>query len=140
MRKLNAIMLVDDDSTTNFLNELLIKGMGVTKDLYISSDGQQALDNIHTHCVLSRRCPNLILLDVNMPVVDGFGFLKKFNSLDFENKEDIVIVMLSTSLNSRDKELASAFHVDDYLCKPLTKAGLKGILKKHFDFYDHEEA
>jgi len=126
-------MLVDDDSITNFLNELLIKEMGITNELYIASDGQEALDNIYTNCIVDGKCPNLILLDVNMPVINGFGFLTRFNELDFENKKDIVIVMLSTSLNPRDKENALKLHVKDYISKPLTKEGLEQILNQHFD-------
>ena len=53
--------------------------------------------------------------------------------MDFENKKDIVIVMLSTSLNPRDKENALKLHVKDYISKPLTKEGLEQILNQHFD-------
>ena len=133
MRKLDSIMLVDDDSITNYLNELLIKGMGITQELIIASDGQEALDNISTRCAVEGKYPNLILLDVNMPVINGFGFLKKFNEMELENKQEIVIVMLSTSLNPRDKERALTLNVKDYICKPLTKDGLEKILHKHFD-------
>lgn len=133
MRKLDSIMLVDDDSITNFLNELLIKDMGITNELFIASDGQEALDNIYTSCIMEGKCPNLILLDVNMPVINGFGFLARFNELDFENKKAIVIVMLSTSINPLDKEMALKLHVNDYISKPLTKEGLEEILNKHFD-------
>jgi len=133
MRRLNSILLVDDDSVSNFLNELLIKEMGVAKGLSIAYNGQEALDNISTHCIPNGDCPDLILLDINMPVVNGFGFLRKFNELEFENKRAIVIVMLSTSSNPVDREMALDLHVKEYLSKPLTKENLTDVLHRYFD-------
>ena len=126
-------MLVDDDSITNFLNELLIKEMDISEELIITPDGQKALDLLYNRCVLKGECPDLILLDVNMPVINGFEFLKRYNEMVFENKQSIVIVMLSTSLNPRDKEKAEALNVNDYLNKPLSKDRINELLDKYFD-------
>ena len=126
-------MLVDDDSITNFLNELLLTEMDISEELIITPDGQKALDVLYYRCVLKGECPDLILLDVNMPVINGFEFLKRYNEMVFENKQSIVIVMLSTSLNPRDKEKAEALNVNDYLNKPLSKDRINELLDKYFD-------
>lgn len=131
MKKLNSIMLVDDDTITNFLNELLINEMEITHELIVTTDGQQALDKLSTH-YNDGNAPDLILLDVNMPVLNGFEFLKKYNELDFQNKETSLIVILTTSLNSSDKEKAKALNVKDYMCKPLTVENMGKLLNKHF--------
>jgi CheY-like chemotaxis protein len=133
MRKLNSIMLVDDDSITNFLNELLLKEMDISEELIITADGQKALEVLYDRCVSKGECPDLILLDVNMPVINGFEFLKRYNEMMFENKQSIVIVMLSTSLNPRDKEKAEALNVSDYLTKPLSKDRINELLEKYFN-------
>ena len=132
MRKLNSIMLVDDDSITNFLNELLIKEMEITNELIVSSDGQKALEELDNHYFQKGNSPDLILLDVNMPVLNGFEFLKQFNELEFENKRSSVIVMLTTSLNPVDKKKAEELNVKDYMSKPLTKKGLSDLINKYF--------
>ena len=126
-------MLIDDDSITNFLNELLIKEMDISEELIISSDGQKALDELYNRCILKDECPDLILLDVNMPVINGFEFLKRYNEMVFDNKSSIIIVMLSTSLNPRDKEKAETLNVKDYLNKPLSKEGMNELLEKYFN-------
>lgn len=126
-------MLIDDDSITNFLNELLLKEMDISEELIITADGQKALDVIYNRCVLKGECPDLILLDVNMPVVNGFEFLKRYNEMMFDNKQSVVIVMLSTSLNPRDKEKAEALNVSDYLTKPLSKDRINELLEKYFN-------
>ena len=131
MKKLNLIMLIDDDTITNFLNELVINEMGITNQLIVTTDGHQALKEIMSH-QRDGVLPDLILLDVNMPVVNGFEFLKKYNELDFQNKDFPLIVILTTSLNEGDKDKAKKLNVKDYMSKPLTKENMRGLLMKHF--------
>ena len=125
-------MLIDDDPITNFLNELLIKEMDITEELFITLNGKQALDEIYLRCVLSNNCPALILLDVNMPVMNGFAFLEKLNAMDLACRRSISIIMLTTSLNTRDKKKAKDLNVNGYMSKPLTREGMEDLLKAHF--------
>lgn len=133
MKKLNLIMLIDDDTITNFLNEMVINEMGITNQLIVTTDGHQALEEIMANQgqgVL----PDLILLDVNMPVLNGFEFLKRYNELDFPNKDFPLIVILTTSLNEGDRDKAKKLSVKDYMSKPLTKENMLGLLQKHFNY------
>ncbi len=132
MKKLGTIMLIDDDPITNFLNELLIKEMDITHELYVASNGKQALDEIYLRCALGNNCPDLILLDVNMPVINGFAFLEKLNAMNLVQRQSIIIIMLTTSLNVRDKKAAEALNVNGYMSKPLTREGLEDLIKAHF--------
>lgn len=132
MTKIECAVLIDDDSITNFLNEELIKELGVSEKVKVFEDGRGALNYINENCIKSNKCPELILLDINMPVMDGFEFLKVFNSLEFENKEDVKIIMLTTSSNSKDFEQAKKLSVKDYITKPLTPEKLMPVLQKHF--------
>ena len=75
MDKYKKILLVDDDETSNFLNELLIKGMDIVEEVSIASNGQEALNYLENE---SGSFPQLIFLDLNMPVMDGFEFLEAF--------------------------------------------------------------
>lgn len=133
MKKLDLIILIDDDTITNFLNEMVINEMGITNQLIVTTDGNQALEEIMAQQEKGV-LPDLILLDVNMPVLNGFEFLKKYNELDFQNKDMPLIVILTTSLNEGDKDKAKKLNVKDYMSKPLTKENMLGLLMKHFNF------
>src|SRR5690606_27619517 len=126
------IMLIDDDTITNFLNEMLINELAITNQLIVTTDGHKALEEIKAH-QSEGVLPDLILLDVNMPVLNGFEFLKKYNELDFQDKDSPLIVMLTTSLNEGDKDKAKKLNVKDYMSKPLTKENMLGLLMKHFN-------
>jgi CheY-like chemotaxis protein len=83
MPRLSSVLLVDDDTTANFLNKLLIQRAGITEHLLVAEDGAQALRTLATTCVSPGRaqCPDLILLDLNMPVLNGIEFLQAYQHL-----------------------------------------------------------
>ena len=103
MTKLPAVLLVDDDQTTNYLNRLLLEKLDVTDHILVAHDGREALNLLDTHCLpLTPRCPRLILLDVNMPGLNGIQFLEAYQQSALAAQKAIVIVMLTTSLHPRD--------------------------------------
>lgn len=126
MDKLPSILLVDDDSTTNFLNELLLKSLGVADQLLIAQNGREALT------ALSQASPALILLDVNMPVMNGIEFLEAYVQLPQAQRQAIVVVMLTTSLHSRDLERVQELPIAGLVNKPLTREKVDTILQMHF--------
>ena len=132
MSRVNSIMLVEDDQITNFINERLIKKLNITPEIKVSLNGKEALVKIDECLKSNHLCPELIFLDINMPVMDGFEFLQNFQRLDFENKDRTIIVMLTTSSNSNDLEKLENLGHKDFLNKPLTEDKLKSILDKYF--------
>ncbi|WP_375436542.1 response regulator [uncultured Hymenobacter sp.] len=133
MDKLPSILLVDDDSTTNFLNELLLKSLGVSEQLFVAQNGREALATLDQCCTRpGARCPSLILLDVNMPVMNGIEFLEEYLQLPRAQQQSIVVVMLTTSLHSRDLERVQELPIAGLVNKPLTKEKVDTILQMHF--------
>lgn len=134
MKRLNAILLIDDNETSNFLNERLIRRLNLTDHILVLSNGKQALDYLEN---LSRQGgqadlkPELILLDINMPVLDGFEFLELFQQLDARFRQGIHIAMLSTSNHPQDTGKASTFQAH-YLTKPLTIEKVEALLFRLF--------
>ena len=127
MKKLECTLIVEDDANTAFLNGLLLKDMKISNEVEIASNGQEALK------VLEKgKIPELILLDLNMPVMDGFEFLESFRSLFNNIKQNITIVLLSTSFRKKDMDLAHKYKVADVIEKPLTEDKLLDVLKKYF--------
>lgn len=128
MSESKCILLVDDDQTTILLTQLFLESMSLT-DVHASSNGQEAIDFILDHCdEPTPQCPNLVLLDLNMPVMDGFEFLDEFEQMDCNNKENIKVVVVSSSDSKRDRERIQHYKVAGYIVKPLTEEKLKPFL------------
>ena len=96
---LSSVLLVDDDSTTNFLNKLLLTTtMQVTQQVLLAENGQQALQVLQQTCAEpAASCPPLILLDLNMPVMNGRAFLECYAQLPLAQRQGTVVVLLTTS-------------------------------------------
>jgi CheY-like chemotaxis protein len=122
---------VDDDPVNNFLNQRLLENLAVADQLLVALNGQEAFALLEAHCP-DAACPALILLDVNMPVMNGFEFLHAYQQLPLEQKEAIVIIMLTTSLHPQDVERGEQLNVAGFLSKPLTVEKVNGLLKQHF--------
>jgi CheY-like chemotaxis protein len=124
MKKVKSILLVDDDSTSNFMAQLLLEDLNVAEHISTTLNGQEALDYIQTHSTADT-CPNLILLDINMPVMNGFEFLEHFRQLPVSNH--IQVVMLTSSVYHKDMEKAKSYQINYYVSKPLTTEKLQEI-------------
>ena len=97
-------------------------------------NGQQALNLLATHCrpPAMAECPVLILLDVKMPVMNGFEFLAAYEQLPAAQRQASVIVMLTTSLHPEDVRRVEQFSVTSFLSKPMAQQGINEVLKRHF--------
>lgn len=104
----------------------------MTEKLLTALNGKEALSLFEKEC-REAKCPALILLDVNMPVMNGFEFLEAYDQLPFTSKTPVIIIMLTTSLHPRDVERVQRLGITDFVNKPLTKEKVNDILKAHFD-------
>lgn len=131
MSRAKCILLVDDDETTLMLTRIFLESMS-QNDVYSTSNGQEALDFITEKCLQSKdgdkKCPDVVLLDLNMPVMDGYEFLEEFNKSEELGKQNIRIVVVSSSDSKRDREKTAQFNVAGYIVKPLTEEKLTPFL------------
>jgi CheY-like chemotaxis protein len=132
MSIINCTLLVDDDSINNFINQRLIEEMEITGQLSLAENGLEALAYIREHGNDDLKCPRLILLDINMPVMDGFEFLQEFENLEFANKEKVKIVMLTTSTSQKDVDKLDGHKIAGYINKPLTEEKLIDVVNRIF--------
>src|SRR5687767_9729039 len=132
MHKLNHILLVDDDTINNFINEKLLKKLDSANTITVALNGEEALKFLNAIDNSTEKYPELILLDINMPVMDGFEFLERYKDLQFPNKKGVVIVMLTTSTNPNDTERLNKAGISGYINKPLTEDKIKGLITEYF--------
>jgi CheY-like chemotaxis protein len=130
---LKSILLVDDDKVTNYLHKVLLQQLKLADNIEIRQNGREALDLIEEKLAAGQHF-ELILLDIKMPVLDGFEFLDQAKKLKDFNPEKSRIVMLSTSTNPKDIEKIKEAGITDYLNKPLSPEKVQDILRKHFKF------
>lgn len=130
MEKLSSVLLVDDDPTTNFLNELLLKSLNVTERVLVAENGALGLDLLAQ--TTSPDEPSLILLDINMPGLTGIQFLEAYAQLPRARQNSTVIIMLTTTMDARDLNRLEELNIAGLVSKPLTEEKVKSILQLHF--------
>ncbi len=126
--KCNSVMLIDDNPIDNFINERLIQHFHFSEKIYIQTSvigGLEYLKNIKKVDLSSESLiPKYIFLDINIPVIDGWGFLKGYKEL----KLDCKIIILTNSLTPEDRDEAFSYEsVIEFLGKPLTEDNLKNL-------------
>ena len=114
------LLIVDDDSICSFINNRVAETTGMFSNILSVHNGQDALAFFEQVSEGKAQPPDVILLDLNMPVLNGFDFIEALRGLSFPNKEKIAIIILTSSADSSDLERAQAMGVDRYLLKPLT--------------------
>lgn len=133
MRRISTILLVDDDETTNFLHQRLLDRLDVCEQVLVAGNGEQALEILaRSPGPFSSANPILVLLDLNMPVMDGFEFLEAFQALPAAQQEGVVVVVLTSSLSPQDLERVNTLPIAGFLSKPLNQEKVNTLLHLHF--------
>ncbi|KIN62154.1 Response regulator receiver protein [Sulfitobacter noctilucicola] len=137
------LMLIDDNSFDQMIYQRISQKSGMVGNLMQFTDATKALEHLAD---TGKVRPDLILLDINMPIMDGFEFLEAVTE-KFGADMCPIVVMLTTSLNPKDELRAKGFSVvEDFLNKPLTKAHLEKLSelvnghKKQVPFNDTAKA
>ncbi|MCU0430405.1 MAG: response regulator [Cytophagaceae bacterium] len=132
-RKFHNVMLVDDNEIDNLINQKMIEAAEICDHIFLHSGAKGALEFLKNIEKLSTKgdggyLPDLIFLDIDMPLMDGFQFLDEFEKLSDHVKDHCKIVMLTSSLNPQDMSKAKKNKfVVKYLNKPLTQDSIKKI-------------
>jgi CheY-like chemotaxis protein len=135
MEKIKTILLIDDDTISSFLNQQTLEEMQIADHILCMSDSREALEYLEKGNASATAgagiAPDLILLDLNMPGLDGFQVLDQLNKMGGSRGQLVErVVILSTSLHPLDKERATQYNIFDYLVKPLTKTKIKRVIDR----------
>ena len=126
---LNNILLLDDDDITHYICENVIKSEHITEHLTMLHNGQEGVDYLRNLLTYENtKAPELILLDLNMPVLDGWGFLDIFSHELEEKFPETKVCILTSSLDPHDFTHSRNYHnVIGFLNKPLIKERIEEL-------------
>ena len=128
------IILVDDDKIFNFLNEKTITSLGLANEVHFALNGKQALELLEQYREGKIQRPDIIFLDLNMPIMNGYQFIEAFTNMDLPDKHKITIVVLSSSADPNDVARTKRLGIQYYFNKPLSKDEIKKLIGDEF-FY-----
>ncbi len=127
MKKVNLTCIIDDDPIFVFGIKKVMELINFSDSIMVFKNGQEALDNLKPIILSKEELPDIILLDLNMPVLDGWQFLDEFIKIPCEKK--IIIYVVSSSIDPEDILRAKSYQgVSDYIVKPITIERLKEVL------------
>lgn len=128
IKTMELVMLVDDNDTDNFISKRIIEITKFSKRVEVKSSGKSALDYLRENQNNIENLPNIIFLDINMPIVDGFVFLYEFEKFNEIVRSRCKVIILSSSDNKRDiDKIVNNNHVIKFITKPLTEVALDEI-------------
>lgn len=131
MKKINLLCVVDDDEIYTFLIKRIIKLAQVAENTIFFKNGQEALEFFIEHKTKPEELPELILLDINMPILDGWQFMDGFSQLASRLEKDITVYMISSSEDQDDYERAKSIsRIKDFVRKPIDKDVLIELVEK----------
>ncbi len=132
-KKLKCVLLVDDDDDCNLFHQRLLNKLECTEKVQIARDGVEALDFLRSTIDGCPPCPSIIFLDINMPRMNGWEFLEEYKKLDTKFKAEVLLIMLTTSLNPDDLERTRNYHeVSGFNNKYLQKNNIEKIITDNF--------
>ncbi len=122
------VMILDDNDIDNFITQRVLNKSHFTKQVDICNSGVELLEYLKRNEHHLDKIPEVIFVDLNMPVIKGFVFLFEFNALSKALKDKCQIIVLSSLKEdlSVDKVLQNEF-VADFIAKPLTASALKNM-------------
>lgn len=125
------VALVDDDRIYQFTTERMLHRLNNNIVFLWFKNGVEAMDYIRSHAHNAAELPKILILDINMPLMNGWEFLDEYNQLLDTLVSPIAIYMMSSSIDDRDMKRALSYeYVSDYIEKPITTELLRTLLHR----------
>lgn len=129
MKKIDIACIIDDDPIFVFGTKKIMELANFCESFMVFPNGEEAINNLKPIVEAGGpSIPDVILLDLNMPIMDGWQFLDEFTKIPCQKK--IIIYIVTSSINPEDMEKAKRYdRISNYLVKPISVENLKGILE-----------
>ena len=124
------VCLIDDDDIYQFLLKKELRHTNLVERINLFSDGRKAMEFFNENKGNTEALPDVIFLDINMPIMNGWRFLKGFKQLKNDINKKITIYMMSSSFDDKDVKRSQEYaEVTDYIIKPVKRSNLISVLE-----------
>lgn len=118
---MKSVLIVDDNEIDTLIHRKVLERIGRVRQIHSANNGHAAIALLNSYLEQSKPLPDIILLDLNMPIMNGFAFIDRFKELDLPGKENVIIVIVTSSSSAADLRAVKEKGIDLYLIKPLTE-------------------
>lgn len=131
MPNIRSVCIIDDDNIYRFTTQKYIEMLELAERIITFADGEEAIEFFRSNISKGSSLPDLILLDINMPIMDGWDFMEEYTLLLPNMPKEIKLYMVSSSIDERDKNRAGRMDaIIEYIVKPLTEERLIAIFEQ----------
>ena len=125
---IDTVLIIDDDADWCFIAQMILQRAGFGKNIITANNGQEGIKTLRTISEKGEKFPDIIFLDIKMPVMDGFEFLEAITKSTEPDLSRTRIYICSSSYHPKDKEKANLYPIAGFIPKPLTVDILREIL------------
>ena len=123
------ICFIDDDGVYKFFMKRVLKIKNLAEDIMSFDDGEQAFEYINENKKNPEKLPDLVFLDINMPIMDGFQFIEEYTKIRSEINKKITIYMVTSSIDPIDLERSKKYsEISAYITKPINVETIQQII------------
>jgi len=127
---IHEIILVDDDEIVRYLTKRVIESTNLVEVVKVFSNATDAIAFLKNNAGNLGNLPEIILLDINMPIIDGWGFIEEYIKLKPKLGQKMALFLLSSSICPADlKRAKNLSDVSDYIVKPMSADKLQRVIK-----------
>ncbi len=132
MGAIKLIAIVDDDEVHQFTLKKQIEFSGLSDEIIVFSDGEEVFKHFESNLNNPKRIPDVIFLDINMPIMDGWDFVSEFKRLKSSLTKEVSIFMVSSSIREEDIRRAKGIlEISDYIVKPISSQTLFNLIQSN---------
>ena len=129
MKKIETFCIVDDDDIYQFTTSLLLKKTDLVNKIIVFSNGLKAINFLKDEMGTKENIPDVLFLDINMPVMDGWEFLEEYLLIKPMMPKTVVIYMVSSSVNEKDVLKAKSISaLSGYMVKPISSQNIMEVI------------
>ena len=129
MGKLKSSCIIDDDDIFIYGTKKIMKKIEFCDEILVFNNGQEAIDGLKLLAEQNKKLPNVIFLDLNMPIMDGWEFLEDFIKIPNNNRKHVTIYVISSSIDPMDIQTVQMYGlVNNYILKPIRIEDLEKVL------------
>ncbi len=130
MAAVNLIALVDDDEVHQFTLKKQIEFSNLSNEIAVFSDGEEIYTYIENNVDHPAKLPDVIFLDINMPIMDGWDFISEYRRIKPRITKEVSIFMVSSSIREEDIRRAKGIpEISDYIVKPISSQTLFNLIQ-----------